>query len=57
MNLPRIVSEHEWQRAHEKLLAREKAYTREGDKLAAGRRRQPMHEVAKDSDSKAGRER
>ena len=48
MNLPRIVSEHEWQRAHEKLLAREKAYTREGDKLAAERRRQPMHEVAKD---------
>jgi predicted dithiol-disulfide oxidoreductase (DUF899 family) len=48
MNLPEVISEQEWQRAHEKLLAREKAYMREGDRLAAERRRQPMHEIAKD---------
>jgi Bacterial protein of unknown function (DUF899) len=47
MNLPEVVSENEWQRAHEKLLAKEKAYLREGDKLAAERRREPMHEIAK----------
>ena len=47
MNLPEVVSEKEWQRAHEKLVAKEKAYLREGDKLAAERRRQPMHEIAK----------
>ena len=48
MNLPEVVSEQDWQRAHEELLATEKAYMREGDKLAAERRRQPMHEIIKD---------
>jgi predicted dithiol-disulfide oxidoreductase (DUF899 family) len=48
MNLPEVVSEDEWQRRHEELLAKEKAYTREGDKLAAERRRQPMYEITKD---------
>jgi hypothetical protein len=41
MNLPEIVPEQEWQRAHEELLAKEKAHMREGDRLAAERRRQP----------------
>jgi predicted dithiol-disulfide oxidoreductase (DUF899 family) len=48
MNLPEIVSEDEWQLAHDELLAKEKAHTREGDRLAAERRRQPIHEIAKD---------
>ncbi|MDQ4133183.1 MAG: DUF899 domain-containing protein [Actinomycetota bacterium] len=48
MNLPDVVTEDEWQRRHEELLAKEKAYMREGDRLAAERRRQPMHEVTKD---------
>jgi predicted dithiol-disulfide oxidoreductase (DUF899 family) len=34
-----------WQKAREALLAREKAYTREGDALAAERRRLPMTEI------------
>jgi predicted dithiol-disulfide oxidoreductase (DUF899 family) len=45
--LPKIVSEREWQKAHKKLLAKEKAATRERDKLAAERRRQPMVEIEK----------
>jgi predicted dithiol-disulfide oxidoreductase (DUF899 family) len=45
--LPRIVSEREWQKAHKKLLAREKKATRERDRLAAERRRQPMVEIEK----------
>jgi predicted dithiol-disulfide oxidoreductase (DUF899 family) len=48
MKLPEIVSEEAWHRTHEQLLAREKAYMREGDKLAAERRRQPMHEITVD---------
>jgi predicted dithiol-disulfide oxidoreductase (DUF899 family) len=48
MNLPEVVSAEEWQRAREKLLAAEKAHMREGDRLAAERRRQPMHEITKD---------
>src|SRR5205809_2304542 len=40
--LPRIVSPVEWQAAHEKLLAKEKAATRARDALAAERRRLPM---------------
>ena len=47
MNLPEVVSEQEWRRAPEELLAKEKAHTREGDKLAAERRRQPMHEITR----------
>jgi predicted dithiol-disulfide oxidoreductase (DUF899 family) len=45
--LPRIVSKAEWQAAHEKLLANEKAATRARDALAAERRRQPMVEITK----------
>ena len=46
MELPQIVSEEEWQAAHEELLAKEKAATRERDALAAERRRQPMTEIS-----------
>ena len=46
--LPRIVSKDEWQAAHEKLLAKEKAATRAGDALAAERRLQPMYRIEKD---------
>jgi predicted dithiol-disulfide oxidoreductase (DUF899 family) len=42
MQLPAIVSESEWQQAHEGLLAKEKEATRARDALAAERRRQPM---------------
>jgi len=42
MNLPQIVSPAEWRAAHEELLAKEKAATRERDALAAERRRLPM---------------
>lgn len=45
---PRIVSQAEWQAAHEKLLAKEKAATRARDALAAERRRQPMVRIEKD---------
>ena len=45
MELPRLVSEEEWQAAHEELLAKEKAATRERDALAAERRRLPMTEI------------
>ncbi|MGH2985618.1 MAG: DUF899 domain-containing protein [Solirubrobacterales bacterium] len=42
MELPPIVSEEEWQRSHDALLAKEKEATRASDALAAERRRQPM---------------
>jgi predicted dithiol-disulfide oxidoreductase (DUF899 family) len=48
VNLPKIVSEAEWQAAHEQLLAKEKQATRARDALAAERRRQPMVEIEKD---------
>ena len=48
MELPAIVSEQEWRRAREALLAKEKAATTARDALAAERRRQPMTEVATD---------
>jgi predicted dithiol-disulfide oxidoreductase (DUF899 family) len=38
---PPVVSPEEWQVAHERLLAKEKAAMRAGDALAAERRRQP----------------
>jgi predicted dithiol-disulfide oxidoreductase (DUF899 family) len=47
MNLPPIVSEAEWQAAHEELLAKEKEATRASDELAAERRRQPMVRIEK----------
>ena len=48
MELPQIVSQEEWQQAHEALLAKEKQATRERDALAAERRRQPMMEFGTD---------
>jgi predicted dithiol-disulfide oxidoreductase (DUF899 family) len=46
MELPQIVSEEEWQRSHEALLAKEKEATKARDALAAERRRQPMMEFS-----------
>jgi Bacterial protein of unknown function (DUF899) len=46
--LPKVVSQAQWQAAHEKLLVKEKAATRPRDALAAERRRQPMVEITKD---------
>jgi predicted dithiol-disulfide oxidoreductase (DUF899 family) len=48
MNLPPVVSESEWQAAHEALLAEEKEATRARDALAAKRRRLPMVRIEKD---------
>jgi predicted dithiol-disulfide oxidoreductase (DUF899 family) len=42
MKLPEVVSQEEWQAAHEELLAKEKEATRARDALAAERRRLPM---------------
>jgi predicted dithiol-disulfide oxidoreductase (DUF899 family) len=47
LNLPPIVSQAEWQAAHEKLLAKEKAATHARDALAAERRRQPIVRIDK----------
>src|SRR3954465_11938842 len=41
---PRIVDLATWQAARDELLVREKAHTREGDVIAAARRRLPMVE-------------
>jgi predicted dithiol-disulfide oxidoreductase (DUF899 family) len=41
---PPVVDRATWQAAREELLVREKAHTREGDALAAARRRLPMVE-------------
>lgn len=41
---PPIVDHDTWQKARDELLAREKAHTREGDAIAAARRRLPMVE-------------
>lgn len=46
MDLPMLVSEEEWQRSHDALLAKEKEATRARDALAAERRRQPMTEFS-----------
>ncbi|GCE12883.1 DUF899 family protein [Tengunoibacter tsumagoiensis] len=43
--LPPVVDRATWQKERHKLLAREKAHTREGDAIAAARRRLPMVEV------------
>jgi predicted dithiol-disulfide oxidoreductase (DUF899 family) len=48
MDLPPIVSEEEWERSHQSLLAREKEATKVSDALAAERRRAPMKEVSID---------
>ncbi|ATG51421.1 hypothetical protein CFK38_07685 [Brachybacterium vulturis] len=42
---PAIVDMASWQAARDQLLMREKAHTREGDAIAAARRRLPMVEV------------
>src|SRR5687768_14302660 len=57
-NLPRVVSQAEWQVTRAKLLVKEKAATRARDALAAERRRLPMVKIDKDyifegSDGKA----
>jgi predicted dithiol-disulfide oxidoreductase (DUF899 family) len=44
---PPIVSEQEWEAAHQQLLAKEKAFTRSRDALAAERRRMPWMLVEK----------
>src|SRR4051812_47767035 len=43
--LPRIVDRATWQAALDQLVEREKAHTREGDRIAAARRYLPMVEV------------
>lgn len=43
--LPQVVDRATWSRARDELLAREKAHTREGDAIAAARRRLPMTPV------------
>ncbi|MEO7349485.1 MAG: DUF899 family protein, partial [Terrimesophilobacter sp.] len=43
--VPSIVEWERWSRERESLLVREKAHTREGDAIAAARRRLPMVEV------------
>jgi predicted dithiol-disulfide oxidoreductase (DUF899 family) len=43
--LPVAVDRARWQAERDALLAREKAHTREGDAIAAARRRLPMVEV------------
>lgn len=44
-SLPAVVDRATWQVERDALLAREKAHTREGDAIAAARRRLPMVEV------------
>jgi predicted dithiol-disulfide oxidoreductase (DUF899 family) len=48
MRSANIVSRDEWLKAHEALLAKEKALTRAHDALAAERRRQAWERVARD---------
>jgi predicted dithiol-disulfide oxidoreductase (DUF899 family) len=43
---PAVVDRDTWLRERRELLVREKAHTREGDAIAAARRRLPMTEVA-----------
>ena len=42
---PPVVNLSTWRAAREELLVREKAHTREGDAIAAARRRLPMVEL------------
>jgi predicted dithiol-disulfide oxidoreductase (DUF899 family) len=48
MQLPPVVTAHEWDAAREALLVKEKALTRARDALAAERRRMPRLAVEKD---------
>ena len=45
-SVPPVVDREAWLRERNALLVREKAHTREGDALAAARRRLPMTEIA-----------
>ncbi len=47
INKPPIVSQQEWEAAHQQLLVKEKAFTRSRDALAAERRRMPWMAVDK----------
>ena len=46
--LPPVVSQADWLKAHEELLAKEKAHTHASDALAAERRRQPIVAITKE---------
>src|SRR4051812_1879188 len=46
--MQKVVSREEWVKARKELLAKEKAYMREGDRLSAERRALPMAAVEKD---------
>ena len=46
---PHVVDRADWQREIDRLRLREKAHTREGDAIAAARRRLPMVEVQADT--------
>jgi predicted dithiol-disulfide oxidoreductase (DUF899 family) len=48
MDLPKVVSQEEWQRARDELLVKEKEATRARDALAAERRRLPMVRIDKE---------
>jgi predicted dithiol-disulfide oxidoreductase (DUF899 family) len=48
MNLPEVVSQNQWNAAQEALRAKEKAAMKEGDAIAAERRRLPRLRVEKD---------
>jgi predicted dithiol-disulfide oxidoreductase (DUF899 family) len=48
MDYPPVVSKSEWLAARASLLAEEKAFTREGDRLSARRRRMPMRLIERD---------
>jgi predicted dithiol-disulfide oxidoreductase (DUF899 family) len=48
MNTPPVVSQQEWETAHDEMLAKEKQLTRARDALAAERRRMPMMAVEKE---------
>ena len=51
--LPAIVDRKTWQAELDRLPVREKAHTREGDAIAAARRRLPMVEVDASTPSSA----
>ena len=47
MKTPPVVSAQEWEEARQRLLTKEKAFTRSRDALAAERRRMPWQAVEK----------
>ena len=48
MDTPKIVSRQEWLKARKAFLAKEKAFTKERDRLSAARRALPLVKIAKD---------